>query len=819
MLSINQIMLDQTDSALLLDEGWQFYKLKEGDSFNYKLIHEIKHWTSVSVPHDWDRDGPWLKTHKSGTSGGYAPCGRGIYKRICKIPNFSNELRYFLYFDGVYMNSSYYINGKKLYKQFFGYTPFWFEITDYLHGSEQFELVVLVDHSKMPSCRWYSGSGIYRNVYLINQPKVAFKLGSLFIRSVFENNKFKELLFSIEIERKNNSSLNSDLEITLEYEILDSKADSIQNDEIIVPINKVFGVHEFRVNLANPKLWTPDESNLYTINVNLKSKQLNIKATATRTFGIRQIQFSGNGFYLNGSNIKLKGVNLHHDAGCVGAAVPIDVWKRRILKLKEMGCNAIRTSHNPPSQEFLDICDELGILILAEAFDKKDGIWRSLFKMRLNSKFRQEWLKNLENFIIRDRNHPSIILWSLGNEIKMLHTASKKKFFVKLKEFVLKLDDTRPITVVLMPPTLFKELKTRKKPLYEDIVDVICTNYTEVYLPEFHQLKPDKASISTEAYHYWRMRSKTESLAEFPPKPNHPNTTAHHPWLYIKDFPYICGVFLWTGIEYLGEVRDPYPYHGRTNAPISINGFLKPEAYFLQTIWRNEPTVRIAVLDEKANIPLGKFNFDFPKVVRHWNFQGREGELFTIFTYTNCDRVKLRINGKDIGEQQADKIKNQTKWEIPYSAGIIEAIGINEKSKEDSNSSGEKGMAYDSLKTSKGTDKLLLKPDRTEMKANGIECMNLEIFAVDPDSQINVWDTQRIEIKIKGPIELIGLDNGNLADHTPYSSKSTQLFNGTALAIFRAKKIPGLAQITVVTEKSTTRIKINIKAILDYFKF
>jgi beta-galactosidase len=355
----------------------------------------------------------------------------------------------------------------------------------------------------------------------------------------------------------------------------------------------------------------------------------------------------------------------------------------------------------------------------------------------------------------------------------------------------------------LTPTAAMGELNNKKGLLYGDIVDVICTNYTESYLEKYHEKWPEKACISGEAYHYWRRKRKDESDVLYPPKPRHSDYTKHNPWFVIKEHEYTCGIFLWTGMEYLGEVRDPYPYHGRTNAPISIDGYLKPQALWFQSQWKEEPIVNIVVLDEKADIPRGKIHFDFPKVLDHWNFEGREGEIMKVFTYTNCETVRLLFNGDLVGElESSGSLNNEMEWNIPYKKGTLEAIGMN---------SG-KDVVRNILKTTGPVETITFEPDRTFLEPNGISCLNVEISARDAEGLIVKTDTSRIELSIEGPIQIIGLDNGNLSDHTPYVSSTTKLFRGTALAVFQSKFDTGKA---IIRLKCGDTIQSEIEVLLE----
>ncbi|MHA1733953.1 MAG: glycoside hydrolase family 2 TIM barrel-domain containing protein, partial [Promethearchaeota archaeon] len=752
-----------------------YFRRGRGDDSAEKFVGEVPGsagtgWEAVKVPHDWDREGPFLEGNKSGESGGYAPAGIGWYWRTLHLPEGHRGRKVFLAFDGVYMRATVYLGGREVGHHLYGYSPFVLDITEHFHFGRDNALLVKVDNSKQPNCRWYSGSGIYRTVRLVSTNRVHVPLGGVFVHA--EPVARGAAPVHVLVEVHNETDRNRD--IVVRASVLDgggsqeaagsATACCAAGGTVAVPLE---------LELDSSRAWSVDDPHLYELRVELVSGGITTDATST-VFGVRAARFNRRGFHLNGEAVLLKGVNLHHDGGCVGSAVPERVWERRLKVLKSMGCNAIRTAHNPPAAEFLDLCDRLGFLVIDEAFDswtirKKRHDW-------VRYGFRRDWERELTSIVRRDRNHPCVVLWSLGNEIRQFHTKRVKRWHVKMCGVVKGLDPTRPVTAVLTPGTTIRELKRKKPPFYGDIADVICTNYTEAYLPDFHERWPDKAAISAEAYHYWRRKGPRET--HLPSKPKYPDYTSRNPWFDVVEYDFLAGLFLWTGIEYLGEVRDPYPYHGRTNAPVRINGFKKPQARFHESLWSGDPVVRLVVLDEAADIPRGKVHFDFPKVVAHWNFGDHpDPDERRVFAYTNCDSVELFLNGHSLGEKdRADFPLNDMSWLVGFELGKIEAVG---------RVSGET-VARDQLLTAGPPARLEATPDVGVIRADGWDCANVEVRVVDAAGVLVPDANHRLRVTVDGPGTLLGLDGGDLASHDSYLGPECNAYWGEALAVVQS---------------------------------
>ncbi|MBD3188395.1 DUF4982 domain-containing protein [Candidatus Bathyarchaeota archaeon] len=795
----------------LLDDGWFFFKGNPKNALKVtpgNVEPEHDGWNPVVIPHDWDSEGPFLESHESGKSGGYAPCGTGWYCRELHVPNLGiRGQKTFIRFDGIYMRATLWIDGKTVGKHLYGYGPFELDITDHVQPGVTHVLHVKVNNSIQPSCRWYTGSGIYRDAWLVVKHPVHVPWNGVFMVPKVEpatpvegkhltgsdyglQKSLESTNLDVHVEIEHGSSMVNDVSIRIS--IIDPRGDKVVS--IIqegIKLDPVVESSRFtlKLHVPSPLRWSIDEPNLYMGEVEILDDGGQVADRDIETFGFRCFSFSGKGFTLNGEPVILKGVCLHHDGGCVGAAVPPAVWERRFRKLKKMGCNAIRTSHAVPAANFLDLCDRMGFLVIDEAFDKwwipvRKGSWSGLGYIRF-------WRQELANFIKRDRNHPCVILWSLGNEIHNLHKSRVKKGHVRMARLVRELDPTRPITTVASPNYTRRELarvRRRHPPYLMDIVDVFCTNYTEALMPAFHEEWPDKAIIIAEAHHYYRNKLASENhLTE---SELHPGCTTRNPWFDIAMHDYACGQFLWVGIEYLGEVRDPYPYHGRTNAPIRISGFLKPQAGFHSSVWLEEPFVHLSIRDENADIPRGKPQFDFPKIACHWNFEHRVGDNLEAWVFTNCESVELILNGRTLGEKRREHHPwNDMKWNLQFEPGTLVAIGKNAGA----------GTCTSSLVTAGEPARLELQCDTATLQANGRACANVEISLVDKNGTLVQLHDVEITLSVSGAGRLVGIDNGDLSDFTTkcaYKASSCSTYWGQALAIIQSTKETGEILLT-----------------------
>ena len=657
-------------SVLDFNPGWKFYKgdVTEGQ----KTDLDDSKWRQLDLPHDWSIEGPFSKNNYSCT--GYLPGGIGWYRKTFTVPGNESGRKVYIYFEGIYNNSEVWINGSYLGKRPNGYISVQYDLTPFVNFGGENLIAVKVDHSLYGDSRWYTGSGIYRNVSLITQEPVHIKQWGIYTKTSGVTSSKALLSADISVINETNHNVNVKVVSTLKYGnetiaratgkfTLGSKEEKV--------VNQLFDV-------INPKLWSIDDPSLYSLVTELIGREL-LDNTVTM-IGFRDLRFDPDkGFFLNGKNLKLKGICMHHDAGTLGSAIPVEEIGRRLDILKEMGCNAIRTSHNPFSPEFLDLCDSKGFMVIGEAFDewelpKKKWLagWNAGTpgKEGYAANFK-EWAKrDLRDFILRDRNHPSIIMWSIGNEVDypndpythpVLNTEANPQTWAKFSEtlphagrlgevavelaaIVKNLDKTRPVTAGLASALMSNETG------YSDAIDVAGYNYQESRYKADHIKYPKRPLYGSE------------------------NGMTLEMWNYVADNDYVMGQFLWTGFEYLGEAGR-YPVRSNTAGVIDLAGNKKPEFFFRQSIWSEKPMVFIGTADKNAKS--GPDNlWSHKRVEPVWNWA--EGKMILVNAFSNCEEVELFLNNRSLGNKKMSDFVNRTiSWDVPFEKGTLKAVAKN----------------------------------------------------------------------------------------------------------------------------------------------
>ncbi len=748
------------------DTGWKFLK---GDP---EAAHHIDYydddWRELDIPHDWSIEGPFDREHPGGPRGAYLPGGIGWYRKKFHVSGEDRHGTCLIQFDGIYKNSKVWINGYFLGERPGGYVSFYYDITPYLNFGKANVIAVRAENLKQPNCRWYSGSGIYRHVWLVKTGDLCVSLWGTYIttRSVSPENATVE----VNTQVKNRSGAKANFLLITEVLSPDGeKVDELQTEGNI----EEDGTHSFSqtLKIVDPKLWCIESPALYAARTKLMVRNEVVDDYFT-AFGIRTATFDPQkGFSLNGESVKMKGVCIHHDAGCLGAAVPDRVLERRLEVLKELGCNAIRTSHNPPAPEMLDMCDRMGFFVIDEAFDK----W---FAHVGYGEIFETWCrKDLKAMLQRDRNHPSVIIWSVGNEVENQGSEKMKKTLKTLVDYVHENEPSRPVTCALRPPIEEKKSEKLQKILeLAEYVDVLCCNYQEMWYEELKAANPGLTIIGTETYHFFR--GAGNRFKAFVPRP---------PWFDVEEHDYVTGQFIWTGIDYLGESRG-WPSKGWSSAPIDTCGFLKPRAYYYQSLWNNKPLVRIAVYDDTIERNAEKLHWSWPKIASHWNFPHFEGELARVVTYTNCKEVELFLNGESYGiKKLSEAPERMITWYIPYEPGKVEAVGIN---------GGKPACSYE-LQTAGAPAAIELEPDRTVIDADGLDVVHVRVKIVDENGVLAPHGESRLSFEIKGPGRIIGLDNGDLASNEPYKTLQRSAYRGQCLAIIQSSRGEGRIEIGV----------------------
>jgi len=617
------------------DYGWKFLK---GDVLGaQKPDFGDENWRDVDLPHDWSIEGSYGEKEPSSGPGGYLPTGVGWYRKRFHLPDTHRDKVILLEFDGVYQNSEVWINGKYLGLRPYGYIPFAYELTPHLNDKGENVVAVRVDNSLQTNCRWYSGSGIYRQTWLLSTSPVRVAHWGTYVTYP----RISKESATIEVKTKVVNSLRNSAQCSLTTSIVDKDNNVVQAKETSQKV-AANGEYEFvqQIVIDKPNLWSPANPSLYTVRSALHESGRIVDEYDTPA-GIRDAVFdTDRGFLLNGEHLKLNGVCIHHEAGSVGAAVPERVWERRLEILREMGCNAIRTSHNPFAAEFMDLCDRMGFLVMAEAFDEwkiPKGQIRNGYSLHFD-----EWYeRDLKNFIHRDRNHPSIVLWSAGNEIGDQSDPNGAETLRKLLEVFHTEDLTRPVTaacdrIASDPPS------NTARPEFLALLDIVGYNYVDrwrdradKYYSIDREAFPRRRFIGTESSGMGSIRGDYRGLFANGAAPanrrrfmfeGNLDTNVEELWKFVRTYDYVAGDFMWTGIDYLGE--SFWPMKSSFSGVIDTCGFKKDGFYFYQSQWTKEPMLHLSP---------------------HWNWKGKEGQVIPVTCYTNCDTVELFLNGKSLG--------------------------------------------------------------------------------------------------------------------------------------------------------------------------
>lgn len=775
-----------------LNLDWRFY-LGEAPKAWQKGFDD-SNWQIVNLPHDWSVEHPFDTCHSSGT--GYLPAGTGMYRKCFYLPKSMEGKRVYVLFDGVYNNSMVWCNSYYLGKRPFGYTEFTYDITDFAcFGDKPNVLTVRVDHRYAADSRWFTGSGIYRKVTVVVKEQISIDHHGIFVFT----QQAASALAKLTIQTSIRSSIQKTSDSIVRHLVYDENNVLVSSTEGIQRITPCGTITDSQIiEVDNPRLWSTETPTLYTCITEIEQEGVVIDRETTIT-GIRTFAFDPNkGFFLNGENMKLKGVCVHHDAGCLGAAVRKKVWKRRLLSLKDMGANAIRMSHNPHMPELYDLCDELGFLVIDEAFDEWEGVKNKWFlghnvyppaHYGYYEDFPEWHERDLEAMVLRDRNHPSVILWSIGNEIdypndpychasfetmtgnndankpatERMYDSGKPSadrlpaIARELVSIVKKHDTTRPVTAALAFPELSSLTGLAA------CLDVVGYNYKEHLYHEDHKEYPDRVLMGSE------------------------NGKELDQWLAVKNNDFISGQFLWTGIDFLGETRG-WPSHGSEAGLLDIAGFEKTDYYFRKSLWYNKPMVKLFAAYEK-DVEDGRYLGYHKNWKPSWDFM--EGEAVRVLCFTNCETAELFLNGRSIGvKRAADADAGYRIWELPYENGTLKVVAIDQH-----------GHCHeDVLFTTGDAVELRLICAEDVIQADGLDMTHVVLEIIDGDGN-RVADAQDlIHVTLEGPGAILGLENGNLEDTTPYPSRSRRAHNGRLLIYVSSAPEPGCIIVRAQTD-------------------
>lgn len=773
-------VLAQHKTRVSFNNGWKF-KLDSVRSYSDANIDDAS-WRTLNLPHDWSIEGKFDRNAPAGTGGGALSGGTGWYRKTFTIPASQKGKVVFIGFDGVYRNGEVFINGHSLGVRPYGYSSFEYDLTSYLkYGAEKNVIAVKVDNSQQPNSRWYSGSGIYRNVWLTTLNKDHIENWGTYITTPEIKNN--EAVVAIQTHLKRNSNLDEVLLTTI-YDALGKPVGSS-----VVKVNNELVSQSIKI--LQPRLWSLERPYLYKAVTQLKSRSTVLDEYSTN-FGIRSFNFdSQNGFSLNGKRIKLLGVCDHHDLGALGAAINTRALERQLQILKAMGCNSIRTSHNPPAPELLDLCDKMGFVVMDEAFD----MWakqKNKFDYHLNW---DEWhKKDLTDFIVRDRNHPSVMIWSIGNEIQEQWgdvnkgDTSGRRIARELASIVKGLDATRPITTANNNPTPSNHI------IESGALDLIGYNYNHNNWKDFPEIFPGQKMIVTESTSALETRGyydlvPFDTIRRWPRrwdeefKNGNPDLTVSAydhvsaPWgstheESIKPFlkyDFISAMYIWTGFDYLGE-PTPYPWPARSSyfGIIDLAGFPKDVYYLYQSVFTNKPVLHI-----------------YP----HWNW--RQGDTVDVVAYyNNADEVELFLNGKSLGKQFKSGDELHVKWRVPYTPGTLKAVSTKNG----------KTVLTKEVKTAGEAYQVVLKADRNIITADGKDLSFVTVEIRDSNGVLVPGANNLVKFSVSGSGFIAGVDSGDPVSLESFKSNQHTALNGKALCILQSNGRKGVVSLTASTD-------------------
>ena len=743
-----------------LNLDWRFHL---GDAPNADFMgYDDRAWRTVTLPHDWAVEHPFDKSHASGT--GYLPGGTAWYRKHFILGEETRGQRVRLTFLGVYKHAKVWVNSNYLGRHAYGYTSFSFDISAFARPGENV-IAVRVEHEDVADSRWYTGSGMDRDVLLEICSPVCFREDGLFVST-------ESLAGNKAVLRAQYETLGAD---RVRLRLMD------QNGCTAAQAEGAGEAGEIRFTVENPRPWSPDDPFLYTLTGETLTGDA-VTDTVSIPFGIRAFRFDPDeGFFLNGVPMKLKGVCVHHDGGCLGAAVPKNVWERRLKKFRAAGCNALRTAHNPPDPGLLDACDELGFLVMDEAFDEWEGTKNKWWQghnvyppkhFGYAEDFPQWHEADLTSMVKRDRNHPCVVLWSIGNEIDYPNDPYVTPLFREalgnndankpaaeriydprkpdagrlaavareLTAIVHRLDDTRPVLSALS----FPELSNRTG--FADALDVAGYNYREHFYAEDHKKYPGRVILGSENSHDPRA------------------------WFAVRDNAFMSAQFLWTGVDFLGECKG-WPVRISQAGMLDLAGFEKPLYFQRKALWTDAPFVSLSVGGEEAH---GLWGNSF-------RWEGKAGETKYASVCTGAREAELFLNGKSLGKKQVGE-DCRACWEITYEPGTLSAVAD--------------GME-DSLSTPEPAASIALCADKKRLAPDGMDTAQIEICLLDANGRPAL--DEEIHCQVTGDAALLGIENGRPDDLTPYRADHRLTLNGCAIAYVRAGTTLGPVTLLVWT--------------------
>jgi len=788
---------------------WFVYKTRESQSridtyidLNWKFMlgdhagaedpdFDDSEWKYLSLPHDWMIEQAVREDNPSGTAGGYYPEGIAWYRKILDLSEYENMEQFYLLFEGVQRNADIYLNGSHLGKQIYGYASFYHDISSLIRRDTLNVIAVRSDCSKLPMDRWYSGGGIYRHVSLIATNSLHIPVWGNSVTSSLEPDGKANVEVSYEVKNKGKKAQRFDVR----FDIVDSRGRIVAQGKTTEYIESSgTGVAEKNFTIDEPELWSPDQPDLYTVNCYLMDKNKLIDHVKTM-HGIRSAKFDANkGFLLNGEKVMMKGVCLHHDGGALGAAVPLVSWKRRLGLLKELGVNALRLAHNPHAPEVLDLCDQMGFLVIDEMYDKWEEGW---FAGNDEAQFATTWKTDLTNFIRRDRNHPSVVLWSVGNEtLEQLNDPSLGvAWYNDMKELVLSIDSTRQVTAALHPGKVEKGHEVPSRMMH--VSPVVSYNYRSDSFQVWHERYPDLVFIASETKPYATHKKEDYQVISY----------EDNSWKDMHEF--VAGQFIWAGIDYLGESAG-WPDRGLRHGLMQSNGFIKAHAWYIGSQYREDPLVKLTVKDSLLadslnNLTNWQVSWAGAPLVDHWSFED-DFTMKELVVFTNCERVEIQLNKSLVHTLHRSSFADGViKASVPYKPGELVAFAYYTDER------GKTQKVSDTLSTSYRPYALAMHPDRNKVDSDN-RVVQITTKVVDSVGTLHPHSSHLVNYQLDGPGKIRVIDNGDMADHTPNNATAKEVRKGKQLLVLQAGSEPGDLIVRASAEGlKSSQVKIKSK--------
>jgi beta-galactosidase len=804
---------------LAADSGWRFF-LGDPSGAEARSFRDAS-WCTVNLPHDWSIEGQPDRNNPTDSGGGFFPAGVGWYRKTFRAPAGWKGKRVSVEFDGVYRDATIYLNGRKLGNHPYGYTSFQFDLTPDLNISGSNVLAVRVDNSAQPNSRWYSGSGIYRHVRVVATGPAHVAHWGVFVTTQEASSRAAKV--AVRARVANESASQADL--TVQTTLTDRAGKTVGRAELVMEVaatSESEATQEIAV--PAPALWSPESPSLYRAVTRVLRAGRVVDEVVT-PFGIRSLTWSAeHGLLLNGKSIKLTGGSVHHDNGPLGSAAFDRAEERRVELLKAAGHNAVRTAHNPPSPAFLDACDRLGLLVLDEAFDT----WKvNKARFDYGRDFDEWWRRDLSAMVLRDRNHPSIVIWGIGNEIPEAYVEAGGAMARQLAALVRSLDSSRPITQAFPGTT--------SGPTHEAVfasLDLVGYNYNLAgSLADDHRRAPGRLMVTTESY----------------------PGDAFEQWTLAKDNPFVIGEFIWTAMDYLGEsgigawaygtpaqaaqaaqtekiaaalktladqhfiamipgaegraspaspgagvdrsvmsvlgfLMSGYPWHASNCGDLDLTGHRKPQSYYRDILWnggdRVYASVRLPEPEDRKIIALGWAVYPS---LPSWTWPGQEGEEMQVDVYSAAEKVRLFLNGKQVGEKPTGREQQyMATFAVPYAPGTLKAVGVR----------GDRAVAESILTTAGAPARVRLTADRASIRADGQDLSFVTVEAVDAEGRLQPNADQEVQFSTSGPGVIAAVGNGDGKDGAPYQSDRRKLFQGRAQVVVRASRERGPIHLT-----------------------